>query len=450
MLSSVAVGPLVLVLLSTLVAGMEQRAESREIVVAGIEHAPTLRNYLERQTYRIRPAPEQFEQQLQSKRLGEPVLVIPEAFEADLVRGESPNVELVLSSANPRAQAGAARLARLLQGFAQEQAMLRLAWRGVAPASLQAIEVDERDLASPAARAAQWATLVPFFMLMAVLYGALHAALDTTAGERERGSLEPLLMNPVSPAALVLGKWGAVAAVAMLIALLSCASFLPGQWLLRSETLAAMFRFGIGEGAMFLALLLPLAGALSALLMAIAIRCSVKEAQANADGAGAGGVAAAAADAFQPGRRGPMAPGRAGPGADHADGPRAEGRADRPLGAALPLGVSALLVALCRGFRGAQPARRVTEVALPSGVADVQRPLHFSLPGQGVNDLVEEPCGLQRSQHFAFFANQAQVGHDRHRVGHGHYVARDLYPVPGDPGFAYLGLPAPDGLAGGA
>jgi len=282
-LSSVAVGPLVLVLLSTLVAGMEERAESRELIVAGIEHAPTLRNYLERQTYRISAAPEHFETLLQSKQLGEPVLVVPAGFESDLARGESPRVELVLSSANPRSQAGAARLARLLHGFAQEQALLRLAWRGVAPSALQVVEVDERDLASPAARAAQWATLVPFFMLMAVLYGALHAALDSTAGERERGSLEPLLINPVPPLALVLGKWAAVAAVAMLIALLSCASFLPGQWLLRSETLAAMFRFGIGEGVMFLVLLLPLAGALSALLMAIAIRCrSVKEAQANA------------------------------------------------------------------------------------------------------------------------------------------------------------------------
>jgi sodium transport system permease protein len=280
-LSSVAMGPLVLVLLSTLVAGIEERAESREIVIAGIEHAPTLQNYLQRQTYRIRPP--QFEQLLQNKQLGEPVLVIGADFEAQLARGEAPRVELVLSSANPRAQAGASRASRLLQGFAQEQAMLRLAWRGVSPAALQAIEVDERDLASPAARAAQWATLVPFFMLMAVVYGALHAALDTTAGERERGSLEPLLTNPVPPLALVLGKWGAVAAVAMLIALLSCVSFLPGQWLLRSETLAAMFRFGWREGAQFLALLLPLAGALSALLMAIAIRCrSVKEAQANA------------------------------------------------------------------------------------------------------------------------------------------------------------------------
>jgi sodium transport system permease protein len=285
LLSSVAVGPLVLVLLSTLVSGIEQRAETRELVVSGIEHAPTLRNYFERQTYRVTPAPENYEQQLRRNRLGDPVLVVGPDFEAELARGELPRVELVSNSANPRATAGLSRLGRLLQGFEQEHTTLRLAWRGVAPAALQAIEVDERDLASPAARAAQWAGLVPFFVLMAVLYGALHAALDTTAGERERGSLEPLLMNPASRAALVLGKWAAVACVAMLIALLSCASFLPGQWLLRSETLAAMFRFGVREGALFLALLLPLAGLLSALLMAIAIRCrSFKEAQANATG----------------------------------------------------------------------------------------------------------------------------------------------------------------------
>jgi sodium transport system permease protein len=124
--------------------------------------------------------------------------------------------------------------------------------------------------------------MLPFFLLMAVLYGALNAALDTTAGERERGSLEPLLMNPASRASLVIGKWGAVAAVGMLIALLSCLSFLPAQGLLRSETLSALFQFGLREAALFLALLAPLAAALSALMMAIAIRCKTfKEAQAN-------------------------------------------------------------------------------------------------------------------------------------------------------------------------
>jgi sodium transport system permease protein len=281
--SSVAIGPLVLALLSALVAGIEARAEAREIVVVGIEHAPTLRNFLERQTYVVKPAPADYERQLADRSLGDPVVVIAPGFEQQLVGGEPPLVEVVSSAANPRAQSGVGRVQALLQGFVREQAMLRLAWRGVSPALLQPVEIAERDLADPAARAAQFTTLVPFFVLMAVLYGALNAALDTTAGERERGSLEPLLTNPLPRSALVLGKWGAVAAVGLLIAVLSAVSFIPAQWLIRSESLASLFRYGWREAALFVALLLPLAGALAALLMAIAIRSkSFKEAQAGA------------------------------------------------------------------------------------------------------------------------------------------------------------------------
>ena len=283
LLSSVAVGPLVLVLVSQLVSGIEKRAEARMVVVQGMEHAPTLANYIARQTFTVTPAPADFERKLRDSKLADPVLVVPADFEALLARGEVPVVELMSSAGNQRAQSGSGRVLRLLRGFNQEQATLRLAVRGISPAALEAMQVEERDLANPATRAAQLATMVPFFVLMAVLYGALNAALDTTAGERERGSLEPLLMNPAPKAALVLGKWGAVASVGMLIAVLSCLSFLPGQWLLRSETLAALFQFGLREALLFIAVLLPLAGALSALLMAIAIRCkSFKEAQANA------------------------------------------------------------------------------------------------------------------------------------------------------------------------
>ena len=282
LLSSVAIGPLVLIALSALVAGIEKRAEERTVLVAGIEHAPTLRNYLLRQTYRVDIAPADYEQQLTSQSLGDPVLRVSKDFEAELARGEVPLVEIVSSSANQRASGSVGRVTRLLRGFSSEQATLRLALRGVAPATLEVLDVQDRDLANPQSRAARLTSMLPFFVLMAVLYGALNAALDTTAGERERGSLEPLLMNPASRLSLVLGKWGAVSAVGMLIALLSCFSFLPAQSLLRSETLAAMFQFGLGEVALMLALLAPLAAALSALMMAIAIRCkSFKEAQAN-------------------------------------------------------------------------------------------------------------------------------------------------------------------------
>jgi len=281
-LSSVAIGPLVLIALSALVVGIERHAEERTVLAAGIEHAPTLRNFLERQTYRIDTAPVDYEAKLKSQSLGDAVLLIGKDFEAELARGDVPLVEIVTSSGNQRAGASVNRLARLLHGFSSEQATLRLALRGVAPATLDVLEINDRDLANPQSRAAQLTSMLPFFVLMAVLYGALNAALDTTAGERERGSLEPLLMNPASRLSLVIGKWGAVAAVGMLIALLSCFSFLPAQALLRSETLAAMFQFGLREAALFLALLAPLAAALAAVMMAIAIRCKTfKEAQAN-------------------------------------------------------------------------------------------------------------------------------------------------------------------------
>jgi sodium transport system permease protein len=282
LVSSVLMGPLVLLAISSLVATFEANAEQREVVVAGLEHAPTLQNYFERQTFTVRAAPADFEAQLRKAKLPDAVVVVPVDFEAALQRGDAPTVEVVSDSANQRSQASSNRTERLLAGFSRERATLNLAMRGVSPDVLEPLQVEERDLASTQTRATQITGMLPFFVLMAVLTGALNAALDTTAGERERGSLEPLLMNPAQRWALVLGKWGAVASVGMLIAVLSCFSFLPGQWLLRSDTLAAMFQYGPREALLFLVVLLPFAAAASAMLMAVAIRCrTFKEAQAS-------------------------------------------------------------------------------------------------------------------------------------------------------------------------
>ncbi|RZU00875.1 ABC transporter permease [Rivibacter subsaxonicus] len=282
LVSSVAMGPLVLVLLSGLVSSLETRAERRVVVAVGIEHAPTLANFIERQSVTIEPAPADYEEQLRKSRLGDPVLVVPRDFEGLLARGEMPELELVSDSANRQAEAGTRRVERLVDGFNRERGMLALALRGVSTSVLQVSTLHERDLASNQSRAAQFTGMLPFFVIMAVLYGALGAALDTTAGERERGSLEPLLATPASPLAITLGKWGAVASLAMGIALLSVLSFLPAQWLIASETLRSLFQFGLREAAAFLMVLVPLAAALSALMMAVAIRCkSFKEAQAN-------------------------------------------------------------------------------------------------------------------------------------------------------------------------
>ena len=282
LVSSVLLGPLLLLALSGLIASLEAKAEQREVVAVGIENAPSLKNYFERQTWVIRAAPPDYERLLRDSKLADPVLRVPADFEAALLRGDAPELELVSDSANKRSQSGAQRVAELVRGFTQERIGLSLAVRGVSAELLLPLKVQEIDLAGTQTRAAQFTGMVGFIVLMAVLAGALNAALDSTAGERERGSLEPLLMNPVAAMAFVVGKWGAVAVVSMLVAVLSCVSFLPGQWVLRSDNLQAMFQFGWREVGLCLVVLLPFAAAASAALMAVAIRCkSFKEAQAN-------------------------------------------------------------------------------------------------------------------------------------------------------------------------
>ncbi|MGN6526635.1 MAG: ABC transporter permease [Burkholderiaceae bacterium] len=282
LLSSVALGPLMLVALSGLLGQLEKQAEAREVEVVGLERAPTLANYLARQTLVARTPPPDWEAQLRDNRFSEPVVIVPPDFEVALAHGEAPVLQLVFSSANTGSQGGVRRVQAALQGFDQEQGRLRLIARGVAPGVLNAVQVDIHDIADIAARAAQFTGMLPFLVMMAVVYGALNAAQDTTAGERERGSLEPLLATPAGRTALVVGKWAAVSCVGVMIAVLSCLSFIPAQHLLRSDSFAALIRFGWGEAAWFIALLIPLAAAAAALMMAIAVRCrTVKEAQAT-------------------------------------------------------------------------------------------------------------------------------------------------------------------------
>ncbi|MBO9688989.1 MAG: ABC transporter permease [Mitsuaria chitosanitabida] len=282
MIPSVLMGPLMLVLMSSLAASLQDRAEQREVLVAGIGHAPTLRNYIERQTYTIKAAPADYEAQLRSGKLTDPVLVVPANFETLLAGGEPATLEIVSDSANQRAEAGMGALNRLVQGFGNERAGLLLAMRGLSAQQLRPLDVQERDLASVQARATRLTQMLPMFIMMAVLYGALTAALDSTAGERERGSLEPLLVNPAPHAAIVVGKWAAVLMAGLMVAVLSNLSFLPGQLLMRSDALAAMFQFGWGEALRFLLLQIPLGMGLSAVLMALAIRTKTfKEAQAS-------------------------------------------------------------------------------------------------------------------------------------------------------------------------
>ena len=282
LLTAVLIGPLMLIALSAIVGQQEEKSERREVWVAGLDRAPELHNYLLRQGMKVNEAPADYEAQLRDFRLGESVILIPEDYKEKQSRGESPELRVVFDSANRQSTVLVGRNVGLLSGYSREQGSLEMAMRGVAPAVLEPFRIQERNLASAQSRSSQMTAMVPWMVMMAVLFGGLTVALDTTAGERERASLEPLLTNPISPLSLVLGKWMAASAVAMAIAAISVSSFFPAKLLIQSEALQAMFRFGPGEAILFLIMLLPLAAAVSAVLMLAAIYGrTFKEAQSR-------------------------------------------------------------------------------------------------------------------------------------------------------------------------
>lgn len=235
-LTAVLIGPVMLVAMSFVVSQQEEKAERREVWVAGLEHAPELHNYLLRQGMKVNPAPSDFESQLRDSRLGESVIWVAEDDQEKQSTGQSPELRVVFDSANRQSTVLVGRNVALLEGFNREQGLLELSTRGVAPAVLQPFRIQERNLASAQSRSSQLTAMVPWMVMMAVLFGGLTVALDTTAGERERASLEPLLTNPISVFSLVLGKWLATAVVAMSIAAISVSSFFPARMLIQSES----------------------------------------------------------------------------------------------------------------------------------------------------------------------------------------------------------------------
>ena len=124
---------------------------------------------------------------------------------------------------------------------------------------------------------------IPWLALLGSVAGAISVAIDVTAGERERGSLEPLLMNPVGTGAVVFGKWAVVALCSGAVVLLTLIGFKTAMQFVRSENLSALMQFGLSEFALFIVMLLPFSAMIASLnMLAATYGRSHKEAQTYA------------------------------------------------------------------------------------------------------------------------------------------------------------------------
>lgn len=200
-------GPLIIAVMLTQIAKDQIAAEDISIPIAGAAYAPTLVIWLEQQAgVTVEEAPEAAEVAVRAGTL-DLAVVIDEDFQKDFGEAKPAGVKLIYDGTENKLQAKIRRTRQLLNGYSSTMGALRLMARGVSPAAVQAIALQEVEVSSAQQRAARILGILPMMILLSAFGASMGAAADSMAGERERGSLEALLMNPVGLPSIVGGKW---------------------------------------------------------------------------------------------------------------------------------------------------------------------------------------------------------------------------------------------------
>jgi len=200
--------PLVLGITGTLSARKQasQLESTLDLPVAGAERAPNLVAWLGSQNLRVVPAPADPDVAIREQRY-DVILSVPEEFASDWRAARPARVELVFDSSRPLATGTTiARVRALLDAYDAEVGTLRLVARGVHPALARPLQVALHDVATPDSRFDLAQQLLPYLLLLLAFIGGMQLAIDATAGERERNSLEPLLATPVSREIIISAK----------------------------------------------------------------------------------------------------------------------------------------------------------------------------------------------------------------------------------------------------
>ncbi|MEZ5598053.1 MAG: ABC transporter permease [Pseudomonadales bacterium] len=279
-------GPLLFVGLMTfmLQKTLGERDDAIHFAVVGGENAPTLMQRLAAANANAEPitlADDADPRTLVTSGNHDLVLLIPDDYATRQSRGERVTLTLVYDSSE---LGSASRRARILEGqieaYSRIIGLLRLQLRGIDPGLVQPISVQRLDVASNAEKALMVLSMVPYFILLVAFMGGFYLAIDTTAGEREHGSLEPLLSQPISRAALVLGKIAATCTFAGASLLLLLAGFYVGLPLVPLERIGLSLGFTAGNCLLIFLVMLPMIWLAAALLTVVASMArTYKEAQ---------------------------------------------------------------------------------------------------------------------------------------------------------------------------
>lgn len=274
-------GPLTLVSFFIALQQAEERARTPVVPVVGRENAPALVDWLDHQGLQLEAAPAKPEDAVQ-RGTADIVLRIPEGFGDALRAGSTATVEVICDPSSQRARPTLDRVEQLLHAYGAQIGSLRLTLRGVEPGLIQAVRVDRIDVSPPDARLALLLGSLPLFLVAGCFFGCSYVAIDLTAGERERGSLEPLLLNPVRPFHLVAAKAAATTAFSLLSVLVTVVSFAVIVPLIPFEEIGLSLRLSPTTLLRFIGLLVPTSFLAAAAQLAIgAASKNTKTAQAT-------------------------------------------------------------------------------------------------------------------------------------------------------------------------
>lgn len=278
-------GPVLLPLCigGALVAGLKQATVSfDEPAVLAVSHpdrAPNLIKFLSSNNIDTEQAPNDIEN---SVRRGDVavVLEITEEFSEALRKGQPAPLIIHVNDGDKHSSKEARKISTLLQVYGQTLNALRMQHRGIDPSVFNSVNVSLQDVSSNGFRGQLLASLLPFLLIVAMVMGGFYLAIDTTAGERERQSLEPLLSLPMARYKLVIGKYLAVLVFVALSSVLTAISvFLVFQFF-SPEMAGGELSFDASTIFKSWLLASPLIFFISAVLMTVAASTrSSKEAQ---------------------------------------------------------------------------------------------------------------------------------------------------------------------------
>lgn len=274
-------GPAIMMLLFTTLVrvNVERQERPLRLPVAGAALAPHLVAWLQQQGALVVDAPLDPESAV---RLGDEdvVLRISPGFGAEWRAGRPATVELIADPSRQPARVAVERTRRLLGAYSQLTGAQRLVARGVSPNVTQALAIADVDVSTPQSQAALFLNILPYFMVFSVFIGGLYVAVDVTAGERERGSLESLLINPVPRWQILAGKQGATILFTLLAVVETVLAFTVMLHLVSLEDLGLAISIEPGAMLGILLVTVPMVLPATALQMCIGVFTrSAKEAQ---------------------------------------------------------------------------------------------------------------------------------------------------------------------------